>query len=170
MRIKLAGAVAVIVFAFAFANSTYAQLGGASAAGGAKDARVERILKQLKYHYEITSDSDFKVPTDLDDGRTQTVYVNSSTSTFGVLEVREVWAIAMKVHGALPAQLANRLLNDRKKFGGWRALTTDTGDTLVYFSAQVSSDCDAQTLDSVMDLVLAVADKLEKELTGKDVY
>ena len=170
MKTKLFCAVAVIVFAFAFANSTYAQLGGGSAGAAAKDARVERILKQLKYHYEITSDGDFKVPTDLDDGRTQIVYVNSSTSTFGDLEVREVWALAMKARGALAAPIANRLLKDNKKFGGWRAINTDTGDTLVYFSAQVSADCDAQTLDSVMDLVLSVADKLEKEMTGKDVY
>ena len=141
------------------------------------DARVKRVLDELGYRYEVNSSNDFKLTQPTGDGdRTQIVYVNSNTETYGSLEIREVLAPAFLSDGPLSGAVANRLLreNNDAKLGAWRIVPINSGANagkyLALFCVQLAADSDAETLRLGIKSALVLADKLEKELTGKDDY
>ena len=89
----------------------------------------------------------------------------------GALEIRQIWSIAHRSKGPLPAELANRLLdrNGAVILGAW--LIEPAGDELgVIFAVQVAAETDALSLRSVIHAVATTADAMERELTGKDDF
>lgn len=148
----------------------------AQAGGGRKtgDPRVKALLEQIGYKYELTTGGDFKlVPIKTDDGRSQLVYVNSTTQQYGTLEIREVMSPAYLSNGPLSAAVANRLLRENSdvKFGAWRIELHNNGQKyLALFAVQIAANSDAETLRLAIKSVLLVADRMEKELTGTDDY
>ena len=62
--------------------------------GPKPDPRVAAALDAIGIEPEIDADGDYKLTlkVDEDGGRTQIVYVISSTERYGNLEIREVWA------------------------------------------------------------------------------
>jgi hypothetical protein len=141
------------------------------------DGRVKAALDQIGYKYELTADGDFKLaPLPTEGGRTQLVYVNSNTARFGTLEIREVLSPAFLSDGPLTADLANSLLrlNHQVKLGAWRVIPitkgSNSGKQLVMFAAQVAGSSDAEALRMTIRSVVLVADRMEKEVTGRDDY
>ena len=101
--------------------------------------------------------------------RRQECFITSSVERYGGLELREVWSRAAQVKGQLPPAMALRLLRNDKKFGGWRVVdATSGGGVIVYYSAQVAADADAQTLKAVIEFVAYAADGMEAEIDPKD--
>jgi hypothetical protein len=131
------------------------------------DDRVSRALRKLDYKFEVTKKSNFRVGFRLESGRTQIVMINSRTSKFGSLEVREIWAPAYDGPAPFPARVSRQLLqaNATKKIGGWQV-----SETLAVFSAKVDADASAAELNSVLRAVATIADKMEKTLTSKDKF
>ena len=133
------------------------------------DKRVEKALDRLGFKYTLTSESSFKLIFDVGEGRSQTVFVDSTTSEYRELEVREVWSPAYKSSSKnIPEKIANKLLEDtsRKKIGAW----SKEGSYAVFVS-KISADADDESLKSMIKLVLSAADTMEEELTsGKDDY
>jgi hypothetical protein len=153
-----------------------AQLGNAARKPPA-DARVRSALNEIGYKFEMTGDNDFKlVPIKTEGERSQLVYVNSNTEKYGTLEIREVLAPAFLSNGPLSAAVANRLLreNNEVKLGSWRLVVINSGDNagkyLAMYAAQVAADSDAESLRLAIKSVILIADRMEKELTGKDDY
>ena len=135
------------------------------------DARVERLLKDVAAEYTVDEDGDFRLVYDIGGGRSQLVWIPSGTSEFGALEIRQIWSIAHRSKGPLPADLANRLLdrNGAVILGAW--LTEPAGDELgVIFAVQVAAETDALSLRSAIHAVATTADAMEEELTAKDDF
>jgi hypothetical protein len=87
------------------------------------------------------------------------------------LEVRDVWSVAARGKGAVPADLAIHLLqeNVRMVLGAWQ-VNQGKDEYLVVFSAQVAADADAAALREVIEVVMYSADRIEKELSDKDAF
>lgn len=147
------------------------------------DPRVKVALDQIGYKYELTEENDYRLTIENDqiekvvDGKTtyrsQLAYVKSKTEKYSSLEIREVWSPAFYSAGPLSAAIANRLLreNNTVKFGAWRVeVEESTGKYLTMFAVQIAADSDAESLRLAIKSVLLVADRMEKELTGKDDY
>ena len=97
-------------------------------------------------------------------------YVLSRTQRFGSLKVREIWSPAYRTGdgGALPAAIANRLLEDGQlsKLGGWVSQ-----DGVAVFVVKIDADASQQTLDDAIDYAVRAADQMEAELTpGQDEF
>ena len=137
-----------------------------------RDLRVERALTDANFIYSVLPTGNFVVTYNYTDlRRRQECFITSSVERYGGLEVREVWSRAAQVKGQLPPAMALRLLRNEKKFGGWRAVdATSGGGVIIYYSAQIAADADAQTLKSVIEFVSFAADEMEAELTGRDEH
>jgi len=119
--------------------------------------------------YQIDSDGDFKLLFGLEDNRSQWIYINSNTERFHGLEIREVWSFAIDISGLPdPGLMLYLLKNNRElKFGSWRMSEKSGGGYFVIFAAQTSAESDADMLYAVMEMVMSVADGLEK-MYGQD--
>jgi hypothetical protein len=139
-------------------------------AAGALDPRVANALKAAGLAYVI-DEGDYSLNYTLADGRTQRAWVASKTARIARLEFRDVWSVAYRGQGLLPASLANRLLteNVRMVMGAWQ-VNQGKDEYLVVFSYPIAADADAETLQEVIEAVTLSADRMEKELTGEDKF
>jgi len=134
------------------------------------DTRVEAALAEAGLAY-IVDEGDFRLKYDVADGRSPLVWVASGTAKIDQLEIRDVWSIASRGKGVPPAELASYLLkeNARMILGAWQ-VNQGPEEYLVVFSAPVVATADASTLQEVIEAVMLSADRIEKELTGKDEF
>jgi hypothetical protein len=136
----------------------------------AADPRVEAALEAAKLAY-IVDEGDFRLKYDVDGGRSQLVWVASGTAKLDQLEIRDVWSVASRGRGEPPPELAAYLLkeNARMILGAWQ-VNQNAEEYLVVFSAPVVATADAATLQEVIEVVMLSADRIEKELTGRDEF
>jgi hypothetical protein len=136
----------------------------------AADPRVAAALTDAKLAY-IVDEGDFRLKYDVEGARSQLVWVASGTAKLDQLEIRDVWSVASRGKGEPPAELAAYLLkeNARMILGAWQ-VNQNTEEYLVVFSAPVVATADAATLQEVIEVVMLSADRVEKELTGKDEF
>jgi hypothetical protein len=142
----------------------------APAAATAPDARVETALKAAGLGFQI-DDGDYRLDYKVDETRSQRVWIASGTTSLPPLEIRDVWSVAARGKGTVPADLAIHLLqeNVRMVLGGWQ-VNQGKDEYLVVFLAQVNADADAAALRQVIEVVMYSADRIEKELSGRDAY
>jgi hypothetical protein len=140
------------------------------AEGKTPDPRVAAALQEASLGYRL-DDGDFRLEYDVGDSRSQLVWVASGTTKLDQLEIRDVWSVASHGTGALPAELAAHLLreNARMILGAWQ-VNQGQDEYLVVFSAPVIAGADAATLREVIEVVTLSADRIEKELTGRDEF
>ena len=139
-----------------------------TAHAGEPDKAIGRLLDSLEYPYDIDEDGDYRLLFDLDEGRTQLVFVRSSVETYGSHHVREIWSPGYKAPGPqFPALVANRLLeqSNEAKLGSW----VKQGDTAM-FVVKIDADASAKVLDDAIDAAIRSADAMELELTAQDEY
>jgi hypothetical protein len=148
---------------------TAAQITGKEKAVPALDTRVMNKLGQVNLDFTLTEFNGYRVPFQLRSGRQQVAIVDSITEKYLSIEVRQVWSVALSTEKPLAPGLLQRLLLSNTKFGGWR-LSLYQGKYTLFFVTFVAAECDAETLRDAMDIVIVVADELEKELTKKDMY
>jgi hypothetical protein len=142
----------------------------APAAATAPDARVETALKAAGLGFQIDA-GDYRLDYKVDETRSQRVWIASGTTSLPPLEIRDVWSVAARGKGTVPADLAIHLLqeNVRMVLGGWQ-VNQGKDEYLVVFLAQVNADADAAALREVIEVVMYSADRIEKELSGRDAY
>jgi hypothetical protein len=142
----------------------------APAAATAPDARVETALKAAGLGFQI-DDGDYRLDYKVDETRSQRVWIASGTTSLPPLEIRDVWSVAARGKGTVPADLAIHLLqeNVRMVLGGWQ-VNQGKDEYLVVFLAQVNADADAAALRQVIEVVMYSADRIEKELSARDAY
>lgn len=143
----------------------------ASAQVGAKkpsDERAKQLLDEAGLKYTVDKDGDFRLLYEFEDGRTHLVFVNSRTSTYRTMEVREVWAVACQ-SDRLPENVLRRLLeqNSELKIGAW-TVVSGKEKQLAVFVVQLAADTDAKSLVTALQAVSTTADEMEEELTGED--
>ncbi len=134
------------------------------------DARVEATLKAAGLPF--TADGgDFRLNYTLPDGRTQLVWIASKTTRIADTEFRDVWSVANRGKGELPAALADHLLkeNVRMVLGAWQ-VSQGEGEYLVVYSYAIPADTTPGFLQEVIEAVTISADRMEKELTGQDEF
>lgn len=151
--------IALLALATAAAGSAFA---------GEPDRAVGRVLDTLKYKYEVDSDGDYQLVFEMDDDRTQLVFVRSTVETYGSHHVREIWSPGYKSEGPqFPALVANRLLEDSNdsKLGGW----VKQGDVAM-FVVKVDADASSEVISDAIDAAAKSADAIELEMTSKDEY
>ncbi|WP_422507979.1 hypothetical protein [Stenotrophomonas sp. GZD-301] len=132
------------------------------------DKVVGATLDKLDYTYEVDEDGDYKLVFDVEDGRSQLVYVRSAVEEFGSHKIREIWSPGYTSPGKqFPAAVANRLLEDSQdaKMGGW----VKQGE-LAMFVVKVDATASPDALSDAIDAAIRTADAMEKELTKKDDY
>jgi hypothetical protein len=140
------------------------------AAATAPDARVEAALKGAQLGFLIDA-GDYRLDYKVDETRSQRVWVASGTTSLPPLEVRDVWSVAARGKGTVPADLAIHLLqeNVRMVLGAWQ-VNQGKDEYLVVFSAQVDANADAAALREVIEVVMYSADRIEKEISGTDAF
>jgi len=134
------------------------------------DPRVAATLKAAGLDYSL-DDGDFRLEYDVDEGRSQRVWVASGTARIDRLEIRDVWSVAARGKGEVPADLARMLLkeNVRMILGAWQ-VNQSQDEYLVVFSAQVAAAADAATLQEVIEVVMFSTDRIEKQLSDQDTF
>jgi hypothetical protein len=135
------------------------------------DSRVKEALDRLNLKYEMTPRGAFQVTLTYKGNRTQVVFVNSSTSTYGEVEYRDVTSTAYRVKGDLDPKEANDLLadNDNRIIGGWRTVRKD-GDTFVIYAIQTPVTASDKELRQIISAAGKTADDKEAERTQKDEF
>jgi len=141
-----------------------------TAAATTPDPRVEAALKGAQLGFLI-DEGDYRLDYKVDETRSQRVWVASGTTSLPPLEVRDVWSVAARGKGAVPADLAVHLLqeNVRMVLGAWQ-VNQGKDEYLVVFSAQVDANANAAALREVIEVVMYSADRIEKELSGTDAF
>jgi len=134
------------------------------------DPRVVAALMESGLGYSIDA-GDFRLDYKVDDTRSQRVWVASDTARVDQLEMRDVWAVAARGKGEVPADLARLLLkeNVRMVLGAWQ-VNQSRDEYLVVFSAPVNAAADAATLQKVIEVVMFSADRIEKQLSPTDEF
>jgi hypothetical protein len=158
----LGGALVVAAVAAAFAAE--------STTSSAEDPRVVTALESAGLEYSL-DEGDFRLDYDVDEARSQRVWVASKTARIDQLEMRDVWSVAARGKGEVPADLARMLLkeNVRMILGAWQVNQSED-EYLVVFSAPVNAAADAATLQEVIEVVMFSADRIEKQLSDKDAF
>ena len=138
------------------------------------DARVERLLEQLEFKYEISDDGTYSVVFAIDDERSQEVNINSQTEFLDKLEIRDVWSIAFVTEAPLHADIANALLiqNADLKMGAWE-LSRRSGDSdgvIASFRISIAATTSSNALQSAMHMAAKIADEVEQKFTGEDRF
>jgi len=141
-----------------------------TAAVAAPDPRVAAALKEAKLGF-LLDEGDYRLDYKVDETRSQRVWVASATTSLPPLEIRDVWSVAARGKGTVPTDLAVHLLqeNVRMVLGAWQ-VNQGKDEYLVVFSAQVHADADAAALREVIEVVMYSADRIEKEISGKDEF
>jgi len=134
------------------------------------DARVQAALKAAGLGYSV-DEGDYRLEYDVDKDRSQRVWVASDTARIDQLEVRDVWSVAARGKGEVPADLARMLLkeNVRMILGAWQVNQSED-EYLVVFLAQVDAAANAATLQEVIEVVMFSADRIEKQLSDQDAF
>jgi hypothetical protein len=143
---------------------------GPAAPQVALDPRVRAALAVTSVAY-ANDEGDFRLIYPLDNGRTQVIWIASTTARVTKLELRDVWSLAYRGVGQVPPQMAQRLLteNARMVLGAWQ-VNQSPDKFLVVYLAQVPADADAASLHDVIEAVAVSADRIEKELTDADEF
>jgi len=132
---------------------------------------VKVVLDGEKLKYSVTDSGLFKLTMAVGKERTHLVLINSNIETYGVLKLREVWAVVAK-YPTIPGDVAVKLLlaNAAKKVGAFQARCEDSGCVITFVVQVEGSAASAVTFHNAIDYVSLTADAMELELTSKDDY
>lgn len=156
--------VFVLVFLGLFCQSSWSE----GLVGGEKyDVRVKKALEKLELKYTITDGNDFKLAYDMGEGRSQLVFIDSTTSKYQDFEIRNIYAAGyLSDEPDFPANVANRLLKENSllKIGAW-----EKQGKFAVITVKISADAGPEAIKSAISIAIYQADTIEKELMdGKD--
>ncbi|TAE47873.1 MAG: hypothetical protein EAY69_05865 [Cytophagales bacterium] len=135
------------------------------------DNRVADNLKALSFKYEIQSeDGTFKFTVPIGK-RTQTVFIESTISSYDKLEMREIYSIVhQSPHIPDQSRLVKLLMdNAQKKIGAWE-IVYEGSEYFIIFTAKVPANADASDMKSAIDIVAASSDGMEQQLFATDEW
>lgn len=131
------------------------------------DAGIRAQLDALKLTYTVDADGDFQVTFEVENNRTQLVFVRSVTEKYGSHSIREIWSPGYRfTSGQVSQEVANRLLRHSSGIimGGWTLQKE-----MAMFVVKVPTTAISDQLRDAMEAAALAADEIEAELTpGKD--
>lgn len=137
------------------------------------DSRIENQLKVMNLQYDTTSKGDFKLLFDLENNRTQIVFVSSLTRIYEDAEVREISSPAKFITKA--DQLSHEQLwtllasNSQSVLGSWQLEPASDGWGL-HYTVKVPALLPEKRLLMYLVLVARKADEMEKSFSEEDVF
>ncbi|MFP4364078.1 MAG: hypothetical protein ACLFR1_09435 [Spirochaetia bacterium] len=137
------------------------------------DERMQQQLDSMEFSYEIDQNNDFRFLWQLEDERTQLLWISSSTYEYMGMEIREVWSPAIVFDGPVPEDVANRVLQDsyNQIIGSWYSRTNEEGASMLIFAAKIPAEASNEYLGATVSAVIHAADAMEAALTdGEDQY
>ncbi len=137
------------------------------------DNRIENQLNRMNLQYEVTSSGNFKLLFELENNRTQIVFINSETKYYEDAEVREISSPAkfiVKADELTHEQLWTILTsNYQSTLGAWQLEPAANGWGL-HFAVKVPALMPENRLMMYMVLVAKVADDMEKIFSAEDIF
>ncbi len=133
-----------------------------------EDARVTRVLETAGISFRVDEDKDFHIVLELENGRSQQLWVKSVTNFSGQAEMREIWSYAYQHSSTdLPRNMLNRLLFDsnRRVMGAWVKQ-----DEFVMYVVKLPADANATMLAEAIRESADIADYWERELSSGDTF
>ncbi len=130
------------------------------------DKRVVDKLATLKYQYDVAEDGTIKFIYPISkNNRSQTLYIRSVTDWYDQMEIREIYSVIYKSNKRPPEYMLAKVLfdNSRKKLGAWELIYEDE-QYHILFNAKIRAEESPQNLKSVIEIVGAAADDMEKDL------
>ena len=157
------------------AEPVYAQIGSKKSAKAADDrvvadARVRGALEEAGLKFNVNEFANYVVPFTVGESRSQLVFVQSTTSQWGTMEIRKVYSYAYGSKTRLSQSKLEKLLkaNGKLKSGAWEL--SDGAELLAIFCVKVAADCDGESLGTVVRGVAEITDEVEESFTGKDEH
>lgn len=138
-----------------------------------EDLRMKKQLDRMNLNYEVTSSGNFKLLFELEDKRTQIVFINSETRMHKDAEVREISSPAKFVTKA--DELSHEQLwmllafNSQTTLGAWQLEPASDGWGL-HFTVKVPAMMPENRLMMYMVLVATAADEMEKAFSDEDLF
>jgi len=144
-----------------------------NAKGQEGDQRIKNQLDRMNLNYEVTSSGNFKLLFELEDKRTQIVFINSETRMHEDAEVREISSPAKFVTKA--NELSHEILwtllafNSQTTLGAWQLEPASDGWGL-HYTVKVPAMMPENRLMMYMVLVATLADEMEKAFSDQDIF
>ena len=129
------------------------------------DTRLRAAVDAAGLSYEINAKADLQLVIEYDDGRSQSVTLQSRTLRYDVGEQRDVYSLAHRFgeDETLDPALLQRLLGENNTFTlGFWALQ----DRHLYAIARIPARASPLQVREAVRFVAEVADELERELSG----
>lgn len=135
-----------------------------------QDVRVLENLNKLGFKYDVKDDGSFLFTIPVGN-RTQMIFINSNTSLFERMEIREVYSVIYQSNQKPnEAQLAQLLLdNSQKKLGAWEMIS-DNNQFFLVFTAKVAASQNESDMRATIDIVANAADAMEQLLFNADTW
>ncbi len=145
---------------------------GSTSKQPAIDHRIQSALDELEIRYELTDAGAFRVGFELENGRSQTAFIDSYTCEFLGIQVRRISSIALTSQGPFDARTANILLtqNHQFKIGAWEVAVDEEDVHYAFFAVRVEANLPAEELRGVLMTTLITADEMEARLSGRDEF
>jgi hypothetical protein len=138
------------------------------------DPRVSSALDELDIPYQFhPATGRFEILCQLENGRSQTVFIYSRTDDFMGFELREISSAAMVSGGPFDSRTTNLLMrvNAELVHGKWCIhIGEDPKKQFAVFTMTAVAFITAEPLWSIIECVAEVADEIEERLSGLDEF
>lgn len=106
----------------------------------------------------------------LEGDRSPLVFIATKTSTLGIFEIRDVWAIGHKSEEWPSQEVLAKPMTDsaQRKVDARELHSNEDGYYYVLFNIKASADCNGKGLKSILWAAAEVADAMRKDLLGTD--
>jgi hypothetical protein len=133
------------------------------------DDHLAAALRSAGFPFESDDTGGAQILVSMENGRTQRIYVDAATTTFGDLELRKIWTGAYMSRDDLPRRTIDFVLaqNYMVPFGAW-ATFLEGGELFLVFEAKLPAVLSPDTFLEVIQLVGQVADAIESTLSTVD--
>ena len=134
------------------------------------DTRVAAILNNLNLTYKVTSSGNYSVTYNEDNGRTQDVFIMSSTDTYKGIEIREIWSNAGNFDTEPDATQLIDLMSEsaKNKIGDWALESQDDGTYLLFYTIKSPVKIDDAAFKMMLQFTADIADARELEIFDAD--
>ncbi|HTX73654.1 MAG TPA: hypothetical protein VMC79_12565 [Rectinemataceae bacterium] len=134
------------------------------------DSRVAAVLSDLGLKYKVNDSGNFVVTYNQGKGRSQEVFIMSSTETYNDIEIREIWSIAGSFDTAPTADVLIDLMNESagNKIGDWALEKQDDGTYLLFYTIKAPVEISNAAFQMMLEFAADVADSREQALFSTD--
>ncbi|MBM3258414.1 MAG: hypothetical protein FJY99_01550 [Candidatus Sericytochromatia bacterium] len=126
---------------------------------------IARTLQRLGYKYRQDEDGDYTLIFETENKRSQMVWINGTTETYGPYDIIEIWSPAYRFKGTLDKAESYLEASQAKKLGAWQIARNPDGEGILMFVAKLTAPATEAGLDAAIHLVIDVADRMEAQLT-----